>query len=246
MKLYRGKPIQISNKIIINQPTLGDIVDFGEDEYFNFVSLFTSHHLNYNIIILLNEMGLDFNKVSDWEVFFLILSNFGDGSKLLFPDLDFSSFSIRQTEDSEALYLENNDGVIIDETIYKILVEYVRVMNGIPKPKFNKVSDDPIQKQMAIDDAKRQLESIKKRNKFAPQGSQLLPMISSVVNHSGFKHDENTVFNMKLYAFLDSVSRLQIIEQSNHLYQGLYSGCLDLKKNPSLQKEMNWMRKIQN
>ena len=38
MKLYRGQDIHITDQIIIKQPTLGQICDFGQNEYLGFVN----------------------------------------------------------------------------------------------------------------------------------------------------------------------------------------------------------------
>lgn len=42
---------------------------------------------------------------------------------------------------------------------------------------------------------------------------------------------------MNIYAFWDSVNRISAIKNADNLYRGLYSGCLDLKSNPSLKRK---------
>lgn len=243
MKLYRGQDIHITDQIIIKQPTLGQICDFGQNEYLGFVNTFTATHMDENMIVLLSDAGLDFNNISDWELFILIYKSLGECSELLFDNLNFNDFIIDSKD--EHLILKNGKGTIIDETIYKIIVEYLRKMNNISTPKFTRVKDDAIQKQMAIEDAKRQVESMRRKTRLGlNESSPLLPYISYLVNKSGFKHDEVSIFDMKIYPFWDSVKRLIAIDTSEHLYHGLYSGCLDLKKNPSLNKEMDVLRKL--
>jgi hypothetical protein len=45
---------------------------------------------------------------------------------------------------------------------------------------------------------------------------------------------------MKIYAFYDAIASINIIENSNHLYMGAYSGNLDMSKiNKS---SFNWLR----
>ena len=46
---------------------------------------------------------------------------------------------------------------------------------------------------------------------------------------------------MKVYAFFDSLKRISIIDNANHLYQGLYSGCVEYKK---VKKELDWLKPI--
>lgn len=242
-KLYRGQNIQITDQIILRQPTLGEIFDFGESEYLGFVHTITATHMDADMIVFLTKLGVDFNSISDWQLFLMLYQGLNIGSELLFENLDFTKFEIKNKDDQ--FILQNHNGSIIDETIYKIIVMYIRAMNNISTPQFTKVRDDPVQKQMAIDDAQRQVDSWNRKAKLGiKDSSPLLPYISYLVNKPGFKHDEVTVFNLKVYPFWDSVKRLLAIDNAEHLYHGLYSGCLDLNKNPSLKKEMDTTREL--
>nr|DAT91317.1 MAG TPA: hypothetical protein [Caudoviricetes sp.] len=244
LKLYNGLPIQITDKIIMKVPTLGQICEFGDNNYFSFVQTFTATPMDENMIVFLTDIGIDFNNISNFELFMLLIRIMPKGSELLFENnIDFSKFELKTTDD-DISYLENSDGVIINEGIYNLMLANMRAINNVPIPKITKVKDDPIQKQMAIEDARNQLESRKRKAMFKPSGSALMPIVSSMVNSAGFKHNEKTVFDMNIYAFWDSVNRISAIKNADHLYRGLYSGCLDLKSNPSLKKEMDWMRKL--
>lgn len=244
LKLYNGLHIQITNKIIMKVPTLGQICEFGDNNYFSFVQTFTATPMDENMIVFLTDIGIDFNNISNFELFMLLTRIMPKGSELLFDNnIDFFKFEPKTTDD-EIPYLENSDGVIINEGIYNLMLANMRAINNVPIPKITKVKDDPIQKQMAIEDARNQLESRKRKAMFKPTGSALMPIVSSMVNSAGFKHNEKTVFDMNIYAFWDSVNRISAIKNADNLYRGLYSGCLDLKSNPSLKKEMDWMRKL--
>lgn len=243
LKLYNGLPIQITDKIIMKVPTLGQICEFGDNNYFSFVQTFTATPMDENMIVFLTDIGIDFNNISNFELFMLLTRIIPKGSELLFDNIDFFKFEPKTTDD-EIPYLENSDGVIINEGIYNLMLANMRAINNVPIPKITKVKDDPVQKQMAIEDARNQLESRKRKAMFKPSGSALMPIVSSMVNSAGFKHNEKTVFDMNIYAFWDSVNRISAIKNADNLYRGLYSGCLDLKSNPSLKKEMDWMRKL--
>lgn len=241
-KLYRGDDIKLTNKITIKQPTLNEICDVGEQEYLGFIQNITATHMDNDVIVFLDKIGVDFTKISDWELFFTLCGQFNSpASKLLFGELDFSTFQAKQNENGEVILI-NNDGVIIDETIYKIIVEIIRKINNLPKPKFTKILDNEAQKQMAISYAKRKVESVKRKAKFCPQTSFYLPIVSSLVVHKGFKYNIETVHELKIFQFWYSLQRIQIKEDSDHLYQGLYNGCVDLHKNPSLDKKFDWLR----
>lgn len=244
LKLYNGLPIQITDKITMKVPTLGQICEFGDSNYFSFVQTFTATPMDENIIVFLTDIGIDFNHISNFELFVLLTRLMPKGTELLFKsDIDFTKLELKMS-DNGVSYLENSDGVIINEGIYNLILANMRAINNIPIPKITRVKDDEMQKQLAIEDARNQLESRKRKAMFKPSGSALMPIISSMVNSVGFKHDEKTVFDMNIYAFWDSVNRISAIKNADNLYHGLYSGCLDLKGNPSLKKELDWMRKL--
>lgn len=70
--------------------------------------------------------------------------------------------------------------------------------------------------------------------------SFLLPMISALVNHPGFKYKTNELKEINIYQFMDSVKRLQIYENSTALLKGSYSGMVDTSKID--KKQFDWMR----
>lgn len=244
LSLYAGEPVNITDKIIMKVPTLGEIRKFGDNNYFSFVQTFTATPMDENMMVFLDSMGIDFNHISNFELFILLVQVMPKGAELLFENnIDFSKFKLKMTED-EMPYLENSDDAVINEGIYNLILANMRAINNISTPKITRVKDDPVQKAMAIEDAKNQLESRKRKAMFKSSGSILLPVISSMVNSEGFKHDEKTVFDMNIFAFWDSVNRISAIKNADNLYRGLYNGCLDLKGNPSLKKELDWMRRL--
>ena len=64
-----------------------------------------------------------------------------------------------------------------------------------------------------------------------------------MVNSDGFKRDDTTVFDMKIYAFMDSVARIGKIKNAELLLQSGYSGFgIDLKKLN--KEETNWLGEL--
>ena len=49
--------------------TLGEIFDFGESEYLGFVHTITATHMDADMIVFLTKLGVDFNSISDWQLF---------------------------------------------------------------------------------------------------------------------------------------------------------------------------------
>ena len=52
--------------------------------------------------------------------------------------------------------------------------------------------------------------------------STLLPLISTCLNHPGFKYKKNELREVGIVEFMDSVQRLQVYESSTALLKGIY------------------------
>lgn len=233
LQLYRGKDFHISDKFIIKQPTIGEICDFGEHKYLSMVSTIVA--TPFDMILQLTEMGIDFTEITPYQLFCLTSKSLTpDVTSLLFGDLDFTKFQMYKKNDS--IIMVNQDGIEINEINYEIFTEYIRRIHCIPKQKFNSVAND-FAKNELIKEA--QMEKWKRKNiKFK---STYLPLISSLVNHEGFKYRWDNVWDMKIYAFFDSVQRIQLHENSSHLYTGIYNGCVEFDK---VKKDLNWMKEL--
>lgn len=242
LKLYFGEinSIDITDKIKIRLPKISDIVTVGEKEYLSFCQSLTLHHMEDSAIVFLDSIGVDFANISDWILFISLINTFPrKASSLLFENLDFESF--KPYNDNEGnIFLKNKDGVIITEPIYKTLVMYIRKINNIPTPKFTKIINNPKQKRMAVNDAKIQIENAIRKEKRCPSGSFFLPMISNLREF----YSKQEVGDMNIFEFWSCIKRFLANKETDHLYYGLYSGCLNLKDNPSLQKQLNYMRAL--
>ena len=69
--------------------------------------------------------------------------------------------------------------------------------------------------------------------------SVLFPLISALCNHEGFKYNPDTVWDVRIFVFYDSLKRTQKITEARQLTAGLYAGTLD-KKSIS-DDALNWL-----
>ena len=237
LKIYRGEDIKINDGITIHQPTLGEICDYGENEYYSMVHLIASSPTDMNWQLW--DMGIDYTKITDFELFSTIIVRFLDveSTKIIFGDLDFSAFELRKkSEDSDErfLYDEEND-IIIDEYTYMLIMEILRKIHGF---KHNvEVPANERTKKILIEDAKDQYLI----NKNKELHSQLLNLVSAMTNSSGFKYNHDEVWGVKINAFMDSVLRVQKIKDANLLLQSGYSGFgIDLKKLND-KSQLDWL-----
>lgn len=241
LKIYRGEDFIISEYIKIHQPSLAEICDYGEQEYYSMVYNFTA--TPQSIKVQLWDMGIDYTKITPYELFYSILYKMYPKHKtsILFGDLDFTKFQVMQRKDNHSiiLYQEINDEpVIVDEFTFNVITDYLRKSHIIHKDE--KIPANETTKIILIEDAREEIE----RNKNKEYHSQLKNLISSMINSNGFKYNHNEVWNMKINAFMDSVKRISKIKNADLLLQSGYSGFGVNLKEVSNNK-LDWMGELE-
>jgi hypothetical protein len=245
LKIYRGDNIFINDDIQINQPKINDICDFGEERYLSIVSQLVLVPQNNYSIFILNEMGIDFTKVTDFELFILLRSAFSyKDTKFIIPNLDFSSTepvlinkvtSKGTVLDTQELALSFNNGIILKEKNYQLMASNLRKLNRIQRPWFLTVGTESTKKRM-IQSAKTEYE--KSKDKKTSFKSMYVPLISALT----LAGCSENIWDMKISRFFDLIERLQLREQSNHLYEGIYNGSVDFNK---VKNDLNWIKEIE-
>lgn len=229
-----GEPLVINDKISVMQPTIRDIILNDEESYFSAVSTLcsTSSNMKYQF----HTMGLDWEKVEDWQVAMLIWPTLPrEKTKLVFGDLDLTKLKpFESKQNGNPVLYDPETGVVIDEAIYLRIVEYLRKVHGFTRA-CDKAST-PFAHEMAIEMDKEEIEKSKNKE----HKSFLYPMISSLKGRQGYTKQQ--ILDMQMYEMTDEINRLQIIVQADAALNGVYSGMVDTKK---LSRNcMNWMRDI--
>ena len=243
LKLYFGEPFviqnDIHNDIIINQPTIGDIIKNGEKQIYSAVNTLIANPTMYRMQLW--DLGVDWNKVSDFSLFCMLAPSIdSESTKLLFGDLNFQLFQLQQTQTEDegvSYYLFNEEqNVEIDETAYLQMASYLRAMFNT-YPKVEKARGKST-KEWMIEEDRMSFE----QHKNDVYKYTLLPLISTCLNHPGFKYKKNELREVGIVEFMDSVQRLQVYESSTALLKGIYSGFVDASKID--KNELNFMREI--
>lgn len=237
LKMYFGEPFYINDKIVIYIPTIGDIVEFGEREYYSMVYTLTC--IPSDMKSKLDDIGINYMKISDFELFMMLSRGLTpESTRLILGDLDLSKFEpcINQKNDEVVLYDKDND-IVIDRLIYTKMVDYIRKVHGI-KPKVEKATTETVRK-ILIQLDRQQINKAKKE----PYKSQLKVMISAMMRYPGFKYKKNELKECGLYEFMDTFYGAQVYVSSTALLQGSYSGMIDTSKIN--KKEFNWMRNLE-
>lgn len=192
----------------------------------------------------LDDVGIDYTRISDYELFYSVLAQRWSkkDTEILFGDIvDFSKMKImfnkELNENVLVQFFDNGYFLQIDKYVYTSIVDILRKIHKMKRN--NEQPGNEYTRQILIEDAREEYEE----NKNKSSKSFLLPLISTMVNSEGFKRNDTTVFDMKIYAFMDSVSRISKIKNAELLLQSGYSGFgIDLKKID--QKALNYMGEL--
>lgn len=233
LAMYFDKDYLVKD-IRIKMPTIGDILKFGESRFYNTFSPFFTNSTSIRVQLWDMEPRVDWTKVKDIQVFNMLHLNLLDEEVVhsVFPDITFSDFQLMGLKDDpEKLVLySSSQQIILTEPEYMEIATYIRtVLNRFPKVE--KAKGKTTKQWMIQEDRMKMLNSSKENDE--ENSSYLLSLVSSCLNHPGFKYKLEDLENMGIYRFMDSVKRIQKYEQSTAVLKGMYSGFVDGSKiNP--------------
>lgn len=239
LQLYFGEDYVINDKIKIRQPTIGDILEYGEANVYGAAGPFITNPTTHRVELW--KAGIDWNKIDDYSFFMMQIQTIDPNySPILFRDIDFSQFlpSVTERDGVEVPTLYNAvQDIEIDEPTFIHMCKYLQYMfNATPKVEHIKGSKNTKYEVICED------IMLRKKNKKIESQSSLLPMISFCLNHPGFKYKKSELKEVGIVEFMDSVKRLQIYESTNALMKGAYSGFMDTSKID--KNEFNFMRDV--
>ena len=255
LKIYRGKDIQITPKIIVTQPTLDQIEEFGEKRYFNAVHTLTAVGADLKWQ-LWDFDKIDYTQIEDYDLFIRFISQVVSSKKRIHNEL----------MNNPEKYAEQLASLSEDDLNEMLINPLQLVLKDIDFADFDvyKTKDEQIilydkQRDITIDravysqivDVVRRIHGFKRNNEVpanertkmdliddardeallssrTPYKSVLKPLISSLTVKCGLCGDDK-IWNMNIAAFFDNIKRIGKIQDAELLLQGAYSGFASLK-----------------
>ena len=236
LSLYFGDPYVVNKYITITLPKIGELVRFGERQYYSMVQTITA--IPSEMKSQLWDVGLDWTKITDFQLFMMLAPTLSKSqTSIIFGDLDFQKMKpFENAENGTAMLADPETGAIIDELAYGKMHSYLCSAHSLSKNPEGAANE--YTKKIMIEEDRQKIAYQKKQ----PYKSVLKNLISAVKCRQGYTLDY--VRNMGIVEFFDDVSRLQIIVHADALLQGSYSGMVDTSKIP--KKEFDWFREISN
>lgn len=256
LKIYRGSDIPITDKIIVTQPTIDQIIEFGEKRYFQTVYTFTGVGADFKWQ-LWDYYETDYTTIDDFELF----------KKIIYKSLASKKHIHKELMEHKEQYEEQLKS-ISDEELDEMLINPVSlILKDIDFADFEEYESDKNHETILYDkehditidrfvyakmvDAVRKIHGFKRNNEMPaneitkmdliddarddammaarkPYKSVLKPLISALAVKTGQLGSES-IWNTKINMFFDSIKRINKIQDAELLLQGAYSGFASLK-----------------
>ena len=256
LKIYRGSDIPITDKIIVTQPTIDQIIEFGEKKYFSTVHTLTGVGADFKWQ-LWDYFGIDYTKIDDFELFKKMIYGLLSSKKKVYKELkknpeQYEEYISKMTEEDWEELLFNPLSLILKDIDFADFEEY----ESDKSPEtilYDKEHDITIDRFVytRIVDAVRKIHGFKRNNQIPanertkmdliedardeamasaqkPYKSVLQPLISALAVKTG-QLGSDSIWNTKINMFFDAIKRINKIQDATLLLQGAYSGFASLK-----------------
>ena len=256
LKIYRGSDIRITDKIVVTQPTIDQIIEFGEKRYFQTVHCLTGVGADFKWQ-LWDYYDKDYTTIDDFELFKLMICKNLSSKKLIYKELkenpeQYEEYINKMTEEDWDELLFNPISLVLKDIDFADFKEYESDKNQ-ESILYDKEHDITIDRLVyaRIVDAVRKIHGFKRNNEIPaneitkmdliddarddamaaaqkPYKSVLKPLISALAVKTGQLGSES-IWNTKINMFFDSIKRISKIQDAELLLQGAYSGFASLK-----------------
>ena len=230
--LFSGKDLFLDKNVIVKHPSIENILSITNDEtsfdiYWNMVNTLMCDP--YTHMVMLDDLGIDFTKISDIEFFSTMIHGISkDATDLIFDGtIDLSKFMLDKREDETILYDTGSD-IIIDAEILKKISRCLCIIHGIKKERFTPAGRMAKQMMILADRDEKKIKTNQDK-----KSSSFLSIISSAINCPGYKYNREQTLGLNMYFFIDCIERIKLNYAVDGLTIGWYTGSLDPKKfNP--------------
>ena len=221
--LLNAKSIEITDKLSLRIPTVGEILE-DEQSYYNIISSITATPFQY--MVQLDDIGIDYTTINDYELFIMLFQILAKSDlSILFGDLNLSDIGRYKNNknNSIVLYSSKND-VIIDELVYSKIVKYIRKINNLKRENRKPGNEEAKQFRIKLERKKQ------KRNARKPYEPYLEKMVIALVNRPEFKYNYEQTNDLTIYQFNKSFEQINTSINFENTMIGVYAGTVDTSK----------------
>lgn len=219
-----GSDLVINRHLTVHNPTLREIIAYGEHNYAADVNAITLRP--YDACVMLDKIGINYQQIQDYELFIVTIRGTLAHESLLLPGLNFSEMEPGiHPENGQRILYHPATSFIFDELMYTQLVEYVRRIHFI-RSALEFDAGNEATRQLLI----KRMKRAEARRSRSPITSQYAPILSSLINNPNFKYDYSSVLDLKVSQLWDAFYRISKLQAYQHTMLGIYTGNIDASK----------------
>ncbi len=256
LKIYRGSDIRITDKIVVTQPTIDQIIEFGEKKYFSAVHTLTGVGADFKWQ-LWDYFDTDYTTIDDFDLFKKMICGLLSSKKKVYKMLkenpeQYEEHINKMTEEDWEELLFNPLSLVLKDIDFADFEEYEsnKSQETILYDKEHDITIDRFVYTRIVD-AVRKIHGFKRNNQIPanertkmdliedardeamastqkPYKSVLQPLISALAVKTG-QLGSGSIWDTKINMFFDAIKRINKIQDATLLLQGAYSGFASLK-----------------
>lgn len=236
MGLLYARQFAINDYISVTIPTVREILQ-DEETYYALVSSFTA--MPIDMMVPLDDVGVDFTKINEYQLFLMLFDQIRQqDTSLILGDLDLTKFELAINPQNNLIVLrDNKNGITIDRAIHGRIAMFLRELHHLKQD--NRKPANKEAKKYMIERARAKAKRQARLNKNKAKASELEQLIVALVNTEQFKYDYETVKDITIYQFNESVQQIVNKIDYEHRMAGIYAGTI--KAKDLKPEDLNWL-----
>lgn len=177
-------------------------------------------------MVQLDDMGIDFTTITDYELFMMLFLVFAKGDlSILFGDIDLSDMAVKiNPQNGLPVLYSPRSQITIDEFVYNQIVNVIRKINNL-KRENRKPGNESARKYLLEKNRKKQ-----RRNANKSYEPYLEKLVIALVNRPEFKYNYEQVNDLTIYKFNQSFKQIQHKIAFDNTMIGIYAGTVDIAR----------------
>lgn len=230
-----AKSLPVSSSISIMVPSVGEIVD-NEDQYYDAVSTIVA--TPYDMMVQLDDAGIDFTKINDYELFCILFPRLKSmDTSLLFGELNIANFQTAIDEkDGKVFLVDPETDIKIDRIVHDQMCRQLRKMLHFTKDV--KIPGNEEARKYMLERARKK----QKRHNNKHSDSQIENYIIALVNTKEFPYNYETVREISILQFYASLNQIAHKIKFDNTMVGFYAGTIKLEDLKA--EERTWIQNV--
>ena len=233
--LLLAKKWWINDDVCMHVPSIGEIIEFGESQYFN--TIYMMYATPYELMGQLDAMGIDYEKIEEFDLFcFAFLSMSEEKRVMVFENINPKEYKLVPDPEDKKQHVLLNEGTghIIRKNDAEMISAFLRKLQCTEK--CNKKAGNSEMKKYLLEKARKKLKSAKR----SKNDNVIEEMVICLLNTSEFAAKSvDDALAMNIYFFNRSMRQINKKIDYDHVCAGIYAGTIDSKKIN--MKKIHWM-----